>query len=88
MPGLRRRAETTRVRIPGTRVIWGLTVLKTAQNPENAIKFLQLLFSSQGIAVQTATGPAPIIPPIVTPRDYNQLPQALRTLVSVQRRDY
>lgn len=71
----------SKARIPGTRVVWGLTVLKTAPNPANAVRFLQLLFSSQGVALQAATGPEPINPPTVYHHDYAQLPVALRPLV-------
>ena len=85
IPGLRPPYTAPTVRISGTRVIWGLTVLKTAQHPEYALKFLQLLFSSQGVTLQTATGPAPISPPLVSRADYTHLPESLRSLVSVQR---
>jgi molybdate/tungstate transport system substrate-binding protein len=88
IPGLRLPYTAPTVRIPGTRVIWGLTVLKTAPHPENALKFLQRLFSSQGVMLQTATGPAPISPPVVSRTDYTHLPDALQSLVSVQPRDH
>ncbi len=81
IPGLRSPVTAPTVRIPGTRVRWGLTVLKIAPHPENAIKFLQLLFGSQGVAIQTTTGPAPISPPLVSRRDYRHLPSVLRSLV-------
>ena len=73
--------------IPGTRVVWGLTVLKSAATPDNALKFLQLLFSPQGVGLQTAPGPAPIRPPIVNARDFERLPHLLRPLVRAQRGD-
>ena len=50
-------------------------------NRENAIKFLQLLFGTQGVALQSASGPAPITPPVISPRDFFHLPQALQSLV-------
>jgi hypothetical protein len=62
-----------------------LTILKSASNSANAVKFLQLLFGPQGVALQTAAGPAPISPPIVSREDFERLPHALRPLVSVQR---
>lgn len=85
IPGLRSPLSAPTVRIPGTRVIWGLTVLKTAPNPENAATFLQLLFGSQGVTVQTTTGPTPISPPLVSRRDRRHLPDVLRSLVDVLR---
>jgi ABC-type molybdate transport system substrate-binding protein len=85
IPGLGLPDTDTTVSIPGTRVVWGLTVLKSAANSGNALMFLQLLFSAQGVALQTAAGPAPISPPIVTARDFEQLPRSLRSLVRVQR---
>jgi ABC-type Fe3+ transport system substrate-binding protein len=59
-------------------------VVKSAPNPANAVRFLQLLFGSQGIALQTATGPAPISPPVVSREDYRRLPGSLASLVGVR----
>jgi molybdate/tungstate transport system substrate-binding protein len=87
IPGLRVNRTAPDVRIPATRVVWGLTVLKNAPNPENAIRFLQLLFGQQGVAVQTAVGPAPISPPLVSHHDFEQLPGPLRSIVRVEPRD-
>jgi ABC-type molybdate transport system substrate-binding protein len=84
MPGLRVRHSAEIVRVPGKSVAWGLTVLNTAPNPDNAVTFLELLFSNQGVALQTATGPTPISPPIATHPDYAHLPGPLRSLVSAQ----
>jgi molybdate/tungstate transport system substrate-binding protein len=86
IPGLHLPDSAETVRIPGTRVTWGLTILATARNPDNAIKFLQLLFGSQGVTQQAAVGPDPISPPIVSSHDFANLPDALRPLVSVQGR--
>jgi len=80
IPGLGLPDTDATVTIPGTRVVWGLTILKGAANPGNALKFLQLLLSAQGVAIQTSTGPTPITPPI----DFERLPFALRSLVRVQ----
>jgi molybdate/tungstate transport system substrate-binding protein len=85
IPGLGVGSDDRAVAIPGSRVVWGLTVLKAAPHPAGAIKFLQLLFGPQGIALQTAVGPAPISPPIVSREDFERLPHALRPLVSVSR---
>jgi molybdate/tungstate transport system substrate-binding protein len=86
IPGLHTPDSAERVRIPGTRATWGLTVLTTAHNPDNAIAFLQLLFGSTGVALQAAVGPDPISPPVVSHRDYAKLPGALRSLVRVEGR--
>jgi ABC-type molybdate transport system substrate-binding protein len=81
IPGLGLPDTDTTVSIPATRVVWGLTVLKSAANRDNALKFLQLLFGPQGVALQTAAGPTPISPPIVNARDFEPLPSLLRPLV-------
>jgi ABC-type Fe3+ transport system substrate-binding protein len=65
--------------------VWGLAVLKSAANPGNAIKFLQLLFSDRGVALQAEVGPTPTSPPIVSVKDVKSLPFALRSLVRAQR---
>jgi ABC-type molybdate transport system substrate-binding protein len=79
------RENPVRVHAPPT--TWGLTILETAQNVDNAVAFLQLLFGSQGVAIQTATGPAPITPPVVSREDFRHLPRALKPLVAAQGRD-
>jgi molybdate/tungstate transport system substrate-binding protein len=86
IPGLRPPTVDPTVRIPATRVTWGLTILETAMNRDNAIKFLQLLFGSQGVAIQSTTGPAPISPPVVSRHDFERLPAELRSLVDVEHR--
>ena len=84
IPGLALAAGTPTVRIPASRVTWGLTVMKSAPNRDNAVRFLQLLFSREGVALQTATGPTPISPPMVSRRDRARLPAALQRIVTVQ----
>ncbi len=84
VPGLGVRGAAPKVAIPGTRVIWGLTILRTAPNYANAVQFLQLLFSAQGVALQSATGPAPISPPVVSADDYGKVPSELQSVVSRQ----
>jgi molybdate/tungstate transport system substrate-binding protein len=84
MPGLDVGEDARKVTIPATRVVWGLTIMKAAPHPETAIKFLQLLFSPQGVALQKAVGPAPISPPSVSREDFDRLPRALRPLVRVE----
>ena len=87
IPGLRLPDTEETASIPGTRVVWGLTVLKSAANGANAVKFLRLLFGPQGVALQTAVGPAPISPPIVKAKEAASLPYPLRSLVKLQRGD-
>ena len=82
VPGLGLPNTAAKVNIPATRTAWGVTILKNAPHPATAAKFLQLLFSSAGVAVQTADGPTPISPPVVSVLDYPHLPAALKPLVS------
>ncbi len=84
VPGLGLPGTAPHVRIPATRVAWGVTILRTAPHYDAAIQFLQLLFSPQGVALQSASGPAPISPPIVSAPDYDHLSDALKPLVSKQ----
>jgi len=81
MPGLHTARSPSVVRVPGSRVTWGLTILKSAPNPANAVRFLQTLFGSQGVALQAAVGPEPISPPRVSFEDWHDLPHALRPYV-------
>jgi ABC-type molybdate transport system substrate-binding protein len=83
IPGLGVGAEKATVAIPATRVAWGLTILNGAPNQANAVKFLRLLFGSQGVALQKAAGPPPISPPLVSGDDFKRLPSALQLLVNV-----
>jgi len=87
IPDLKPPFRETPVRIHGTRTTWGLTIMETAQNRDNAIAFLELLFGPQGVALQTASGPKPISPPEVSRRDFERLPRALRPLVKSERDD-
>ena len=81
IPGLHTEHSAQVVRIPASRTVWGLTILKNAPNEDRAIAFLKLLFSAQGVAIQQSTGPEPISPPLVSHQDYHELPSALRPLV-------
>ena len=82
IPGLQLSTVAPTVRIPATRVTWGLTVMKSAPNRDNAYRFLQLLFSKTGVSMQNATGPTAITPPTVTTDDYARLPAVLKPLVA------
>jgi ABC-type molybdate transport system substrate-binding protein len=87
IPDLKPPFNEQPVRIHGTRTTWGLTIMETAQNRDNAIAFLQLLFGSQGVAIQTTVGPKPISPPVVSRDDFRELPRALKPLVKADRDD-
>jgi ABC-type molybdate transport system substrate-binding protein len=87
VPGLHAPGTQASARIPATRVVWGLTILSHAPNADNAVKFLQLLFGPEGVAEQTATGPAPISPPVASDDDFQRLPASLRSIVSEEPRD-
>jgi molybdate/tungstate transport system substrate-binding protein len=71
----------------GTRVTFGLTVLKTAPNRDSAVRFLQFLLSTkpgEGVALQTSLGPNPIAPALARPDDYGRLPGSLTPLVRIK----
>jgi molybdate/tungstate transport system substrate-binding protein len=81
LPGLDTPSSARSVSVTGTRVAWGITLMKNAPNRENAIKFLQLLLSPTGTAMLKEKGPAPISPALVSPADFRKLPESLRPLV-------
>jgi ABC-type glycerol-3-phosphate transport system substrate-binding protein len=80
MPGL--TLADPPVDVKGSRVAWGLTIMNSAPNRENAIKFLQLLFKPGDVGQSTLqkVGPTPISPPVVSADDYGQLPAELQAL--------
>jgi hypothetical protein len=84
LPGVGLPGTDASVEVQASRVAWGLTIMKSAPNRENAIKFLQLLFAPGGFGQSTLqrVGPSPISPPTVSPNDYAQLPPELRTLTT------
>ena len=84
VPGLGLPDTASKVAIPATHAVWGVTILNTAPHYAAAVQFLQLLFSPQGVALQTGSGPTPISPPVVSAADYGQLPAELQPLVSKQ----
>lgn len=87
IPGLDIADNARRVTLTGSRVVWGVTILRAAPHLATAIKFLQLLFGPQGVALQTASGPQPITPPTVEREDFEHVPPALRALVRAEHRD-
>jgi ABC-type molybdate transport system substrate-binding protein len=72
----------TPVRIPASRVTWGLSIMAKAPHAALAEQFLQLFFSPEGLALRAA-GPTPIAPPQVPANEMASLPAALRTIVQV-----
>jgi molybdate/tungstate transport system substrate-binding protein len=81
VPGLHARRSAAVVRVPASRVEWGLTLLNDAPNKANAIRFLRLLLGPEGVAIQRSVGPEPISPAVVSRTDYRELPAALREFV-------
>ncbi len=86
LPGLGTPQSAQTIAVPGTRVAWGITLLKDAPNRENAVKFLQLLLSPAGTAILKDNGPAPLVPAQVSPEDFRKLPESLRPLVKTSER--
>jgi molybdate/tungstate transport system substrate-binding protein len=69
--------------IPGHNVVYGVTIMKTAQNHANAIAFVQFLLGSNGqVALQSHLFKL-ISPAQVNRRDYRNLPSELRPFVAV-----
>jgi molybdate/tungstate transport system substrate-binding protein len=82
LPGLGVPRSARKITVPGTRVAWGITLMTSAKNRENAVKFLQLLLSPAGTAMLKENGPSPISPAMVSPADFRKLPESLRPLVT------
>jgi molybdate/tungstate transport system substrate-binding protein len=83
LPGLGLSQTAQSVSIPAARVAWGITILKNAPNRDNAIRFLQLLLSSTGNGILKDKGPTPIVPALVSPTDYRNLPDSLMPWVKI-----
>lgn len=81
VPSLGLPDTASKVAIPATHAVWGATILNTAPHHAAAVQFLQLLFSSQSVALQAAGGPTPISPPVASRADYDQLPAELQSVV-------
>jgi len=86
IPGLGTPRSARTIAVPGVQVAWGIALLKDAPNRENAIKFLQLLLSPAGKTSLIDNGPAPVSPALVSPADFRNLPESLRSLVSAERK--
>jgi molybdate/tungstate transport system substrate-binding protein len=84
LPGLGTPRSARTIAVPGARVAWGITLLKDAPNKQSAIKFLQLLLSSEGKSALEKNGPDPLSPPVVSASDLRSLPEPLQSLVRMQ----
>jgi molybdate/tungstate transport system substrate-binding protein len=82
LPGLGTPQSAQSIAVPGTRVAWGITLMKDAPNRENAVRFLQLLLSPTGAAMLKENGPTPVVPALVSPEDFRKLPPSLRSFVA------
>jgi molybdate/tungstate transport system substrate-binding protein len=82
IPGIGPPGATTPVTIPAARVAWGLTITRKSPNLENAIRFVNLVVGTAGIAALNAHGPAPITPALVSTADYKRLPKSVQPLVT------
>src|SRR5215510_2177562 len=72
MPGLGIPGSDASVDVQGSRVAWGLTIMKSAPNRENAIKFLQLLLAPGQVGQTTLekVGPSLVSPAVVSAGRY------------------
>ena len=82
LPGLGTPRSARTIPVPATRVAWGITIMKNAPNPADAVRFLRLLLGPAGRAALEENGPAPIVPAQVSREDYGRIPEALRALVT------
>jgi len=79
MPGIAGPGSTP-LRMPATRVAFGLSIVADAPNRQRAEQFLALFLSPEGVALRAA-GPTTIDPAQVDQADIAQVPAAIRTLV-------
>lgn len=82
VPGLGTPSSAKNVPITGSRLAWGITLMKEAPDRDNAIKFLEMLLGPEGNKALTQNGPDPIAPARVSAADLRNLPEPLRALVS------
>jgi ABC-type molybdate transport system substrate-binding protein len=69
--------------VRGTRLMFGLTMLKTAPHPSEALQFLEFMLSQEGMDIQRAAGLDPI-PAVASKDDFQKLPAELQKLVTAQ----
>jgi molybdate/tungstate transport system substrate-binding protein len=86
LPGLGTPRSARTIPVPGARVAWGITLMKDAPNRESAVRFLELLLSSEGTAALKENGPDPLTPATVSAGDMKKLPEPLRKLVAMGQR--
>ncbi len=84
LPGLGTPKSAKNVPITGSRLAWGITLMKDAPNKENAVKFLQMLLGPEGAKALKENGPDPISPALVSAADLRNLPEPLGALVSTK----
>jgi len=84
LPGLGTPRSARTIPVPAVSVAWGITLMKDAPNRENAIRFLELLLSSEGAAALKKNGPDPLTPARVSAGDMKKIPERLRRLVAVR----
>ena len=82
LPGLGIPAAASTVTIPASPAAWGVTIVKTSANRDNALAFLSLLLGPIGTGALNANGPSPVAPAMVSRPEYAQIPQALRSLLA------
>jgi molybdate/tungstate transport system substrate-binding protein len=70
--------------IPGHNVVYGVTIMKTAQNPANAVAFVQYLLGSNGQATLQSNLFKVFSPAQISRQDYQKLPGELRPYVAVE----
>ena len=80
-------AGTGLTAIPGHNVTYGVTIMNTAQNPANAIAFVQYLLGSTGQADLKSALFNVVSPAKVSRADFHKLPRELRPYVAVDERD-
>jgi molybdate/tungstate transport system substrate-binding protein len=84
LPGLGTPRSAKTVAVTGSRLAWGITMMKDAPNRQSAIKFLQMLLGPVGTASLKQNGPDPISPAYVNAADVKHLPQELRPLIKTK----
>lgn len=85
IPGLGVPNSPASVTIHGARVAWGITVMRDAAHPRDAVEFLRFLLGPEGRAILETKGPKPLVPALVSASDLRRLPSQLQPLVQSSR---
>jgi molybdate/tungstate transport system substrate-binding protein len=85
VPGLGTPRSARTLPVYGTRVAYGIALMKNAPNGENAIEFLRMLLGPGGTKFLKDSGPDPFTPALVNPSEFRKVPEPLRALVRVGR---